>query len=561
MKKYGKLTAVALIALLVGSMATACGGGGIDDSTEEINADMTQLYVSNYNGGFGDAWLQALKKEFEELYAERSFESDKKGVQVIIDNHKASDSALAGVKNSRNMVYFIQGEYYPSATQGLFADITDIVVEGGDNSIESRLSAGQKAYWTAHAGKYYALPRAEAVYGLTYDIDLFEEYSLYFAKDGVPTEANWGGTYKYTAMGEKATGPDGLYNTSDDGLPATYADLFVLFDRMAEKGVIPLTWTGWYYTYYLNWLQQAMAIDYEGYEQGSMLFSYNGTAKNLVQSIQENENTLFDTLTFKEPTTVTLENGYEMFNSAGRYYALKVMEKIMSNTKYYDYNNCFNGTVSHTDAQDNFLYSSFDNKPIGLLVEGSWWLGEASSTFKDMEVYGYGKKDRRFALMPLPKVDGSKLGPATYCNTEASLAFVNSNLSGEKLKLAKEFLKFAYSEKSMQDFTMYTDAALCLDYDLTDEQYENLTTFGKSLWNIHKGEGGAKVVHKTDLNPAVITQQGKLDLRGTFYTKIGGNTYNVAVDVFRKKTVTAAEFFKGISTLYSKDWWSANILL
>lgn len=86
------------------------------------------------------------------------------------------------------MVYFLHGDYYSYATQGLFADITDIVTEGGENSIESRLSADQKKYYTLNGGKYYALPREEGIGCMTYDIDLFEDYGLYFAKNGCPSE-------------------------------------------------------------------------------------------------------------------------------------------------------------------------------------------------------------------------------------------------------------------------------------------------------------------------------------------------------------------------------------
>ena len=196
-----------------------------------------------------------------------------------------------------------------------------------------------------------------------------------------------------------------------------------------------------------------------------------------------------------------------------------------------------------------------------MLIEGSWWVNEASSTFTAMEAYGYGKKDRRLALMPMPKVDGTKLGAATYFNSEQSQAFINGNLSGDKLVLAKEFFKFAYSEKGMQIFTTETETALCLDYELTDAQYEGLTTFGKSLWDIHSGESGAKVIHKLVTNPELVPQQSKLNYGSSFNSKVNGSTYNVSVDVFRKKTMTAVDFFKGISTLYSKDWGEINIVL
>ncbi|MBQ4268733.1 MAG: hypothetical protein IJB97_03675, partial [Clostridia bacterium] len=264
MKKTNKVLASVLAALLAGTTLTACGSNRVPGGEEVvIDENKSQVYVSNYNGGYGDNWLRVLAADFEATYAGKSFETDKMGVQVIIDNHKSPATVIPAMPNSRNMVYFGNTRYYDEAVQGLFADITDIVTEGGENSIASRMSAAQQAYYTAVGGKYYVLPFSESTYGFTYDIDLFEDKQLFFAKDGAPTETGWTGTYKYTATGAKSTGPDGEYNTYDDGLPATWEDMFVLFDRMVKRGVTPLTWTGGYYTFYLGKLLEAIAIAYE----------------------------------------------------------------------------------------------------------------------------------------------------------------------------------------------------------------------------------------------------------------------------------------------------------
>ena len=55
---------------------------------EEIQHDKTQLYVSNFNGGVGTDWLYQVKKVYEELHAEDSYEEGKKGVQILVDPHK-----------------------------------------------------------------------------------------------------------------------------------------------------------------------------------------------------------------------------------------------------------------------------------------------------------------------------------------------------------------------------------------------------------------------------------------------------------------------------------------
>ena len=53
-----------------------------------------------------------------------------------------------------------------------------------------------------------------------------------------------------------------------------------------------------------------------------------------------------------------------------------------------------------------------------MLVEGTWWENEAQSTYKDMvDAMGdsYSQQNRKFAIMPLPKVDANELGVNTLC--------------------------------------------------------------------------------------------------------------------------------------------------
>ena len=98
MKKFAKLFLLVVLALVM-SMSVACRGGVTNDKnnpnnpggggtgiTEEVDYSRTQLYVSNFNGGYGDEWLYKLKTRFEEFYKETIFEEGKKGVQVLIDN-------------------------------------------------------------------------------------------------------------------------------------------------------------------------------------------------------------------------------------------------------------------------------------------------------------------------------------------------------------------------------------------------------------------------------------------------------------------------------------------
>ena len=65
---------VLCICALATSLAplSACNRGGQYD--EKVDEGKTQLYVSNYDGGFGSQWLMDLKEAFETANAGVSFE-------------------------------------------------------------------------------------------------------------------------------------------------------------------------------------------------------------------------------------------------------------------------------------------------------------------------------------------------------------------------------------------------------------------------------------------------------------------------------------------------------
>ena len=74
MRKYALLFLTTFLSL------TGCRGSGpSDDGREEkIDKSRTQLYVSNFNGGYGDTWLKSLKTKFEAMKAK--WENEKQEV-------------------------------------------------------------------------------------------------------------------------------------------------------------------------------------------------------------------------------------------------------------------------------------------------------------------------------------------------------------------------------------------------------------------------------------------------------------------------------------------------
>ena len=160
MKKLIKLLCLVLCVVIAGSTFIGCGG----DSGKKVDKNKTQLYVSNYDGGFGDEWLYSAKENFEALYENESFEEGKTGVQVwITPSELNGPSLINSVLGAREQVFIAQSVYYYDyLSSGCMLDISDVVTGslnefGEDNTIENKLLKEQQDFLKV-GGKYYAVP-------------------------------------------------------------------------------------------------------------------------------------------------------------------------------------------------------------------------------------------------------------------------------------------------------------------------------------------------------------------------------------------------------------------
>lgn len=572
MKKITKLCLFLMIVLLAVSV-TACNRDRGEDGEREVDHTKTQLYVSSYNGGFGVEWLDKLILRFEEQYKDVSFEDGKMGVQVHIDPAKDDGTAISElISTSRNDVFFTEHVYYYDfVNKGLVADITDIVTEeltayGETGTIEEKFNKQQKDFYKTTDGKYYGIPHYSAYSGIMYDIDLFEKKGFYFAADNsldatkvkYNTDINNGNNgFIFDKTEKRSNGPDGLPNTYDDGLPSTYEEFFLLCDYIKGAGCTPVIWNGEYRHGYVQAFLQALGVDYEGLDQMTLNYTFDGVATNLVSSIDSNGN-----VNFSEPVTITDENGYEMYRSAGRYYAIDFYQRLTSNTSYH-HGKCFNGTQNHKLAQQDFLFSSPEGlSPIAMLLDGIWWENESKDVFADLAAqYGsqYGRNSRNFGLMPLPKATSDKVGEAyTVLDTHYSLGFINANCTGIELELAKKFLQFANTEVSLREFTTTTNTPKALTYTMTDNDLQQMSPFGKNVWSVREN---CDVVYPFSQNPIFLNNQAKLIYSAGFESKISNTVYNqIADDIRGSKTghITSENYFNGIKNNFSNSWWSEN---
>ena len=541
-----------IVFCLTAVMMLVAVGCGADDAG--IDKTKTQLYVSNYNGGYGTEWLKQVKDRFETEYAGTSFEAGKTGVQIIIHADKDGyygKGLFDRMSTTSDEVFFSEGiTFNDYVSKGYMLDISDVVT--GENSdgktIESKMSVEQKSALQI-GDKYYCVPHYAAFTGINYDIDLFNNKSLYYAKDGAPSEAGYTGVVEYTDLeGDRSAGPDGEYGTYDDGLPATYGEFFALCGYMKNTlGITPFCWTGQYHATYSRWILAALAADYEGKEQMRLNYDFNGTAKNLVRVSGSN------IVPDANPTTIQNSNGYEMYRSAGRYYALKFFENILDN-RYYESTSMGNSS-SAISAQSTYLRSRSENKSIAMLLEGIWWENEATPTFNEMaEVISedWAMSNRRFGMMPLPKVSADKIGEKpTLLDNNDSYAFIRKNIDSSKVELAKLFLKYCNTDASLQEFTTVVGLPKALNYDMGS----NVTwksTYSKNVWDLYKS---ADKVYPISQNPLYLSSQSTF----VYYTTFNTDTETSAIDALYNGH-SAEEHFAGIisSSTRSQEYWNKH---
>ena len=534
MKKI--IALVGATTILCGSLTGCNGGPATGGITEQIDESKTQLYVSVFNGGIGTDWMVEIEKAFEEANKDFCFEpgTDKKGVQIIAtpsaDNgKKLSTNGLAGYSDE---VFFTEIiPYYEWVQKGMIADISDVVesvAANGEGTIESKLSEQQQSKLTAVDGKYYALPHYETFMGVSYDVDLFESKMLYFSAN--PENGNNGFVTSKTEA--RSMGPDGKTGVEngvdysvDDGLPSTYEEFFKLCDYMLVRNVTPFVWTGSHATGYTHYLLEAVFNAYSTKTE-MMLPLTMDSGEGSIRVISGFDASGNPTI---ENVQVDEESGYQIFQQAGRYYALNFLEKILSKKDYY-YTLSTNSTFSHYNAQEQFIYSSLENKPIAMLIDGTWWTNEADEAFESVGEE-YAMKD---ALR--------------------SYAFINGNVKdANKLKLAKEFLKFCYSDAALQEFTVATGVPKGVKYSLTNDQKNGLSYYAQNIWSY---KNSYEVVYNLSDNKIFMNDENAF-VADVWTTTVDGTDYLYPYSAFRSTTatVTAVEYFKGMK-VSANEWAS-----
>lgn len=564
MKKCKKL--VSLISLLLCAVMMFAMTGCEDLNVEAPDADdiavdttKAQLYVANYNGGMGTEWLNNAAKRFEEKYQDVEFLPGTKGVQILISNSKTSaDVWLSTAESSINEVFFTENFVYGDfISQNVCLDITDVVTDdlsastvlqsvtgstidmGDTGSVADKLTEDQKAYYEVD-GKYYALPHYMGTMGIVYDIDLFEEERLYLAAD----KNNGNNGFIIRNDDVRSNGPDGVAGTNDDGLPATFDEFYALCEYMKEKSIVPLTWS---HSSYVNKLLDAVYAQNAGYEEYMLNYTFSGTSNTLLD----------DNLQPMGSVEITAENGYMLARQEGLYASLDFMYNIITK-ELYGAQYCFSTALTHLEMQEEFLKSRFNAKPdIALLVDGNWWENEAAAAWAEMEnTPGASISERNIGFMPMPFLNESLVGTKrTLVDANYSAAFIKAGIAQEKIPLAKLFLQFTSTEAELQHFTTTVGQPRNFIYDLTDEQYNSLSTFQQTVWDL-KYE--ADMVYPYSDSPLYSTHPSSFKYSSFYNSSYLGISYAQPYQDFYKSAssgLDAKQYWLGHIALQSKSVW------
>lgn len=584
MKKTFRRSVTALAALVL-SMGVCFGFTGCRRGGEEkYDLTKTNINVQVFNGGFGYDWLEKIEKEFEEKYSDY-VNGDLVGVDIHINpTSETGTNVYDRYAVADNDVYFTEqvSNYYDFVKAGYVLDITEEVTEniaGQNHSIESVLQEDLRNYYGVDRNgekHYYGLPYSNAFINFIYDSELFYNKGLYFTREydsvaaGTPigeymikkiTEPGENGEfsalvtesgqsyYKTTRGDYLSKGPDGKYGTYDDGMPKTYDEFFALCRYMSEEeNVTPFLWMGkGGGAEYVTWAMNQIVADYEGYDQMFLTYSYNGAAKTLVSA---NGN---GTVSGLPEVTLTPNNSngkaLEVHKSAGRYYALDFLGKMLANDDAYCMEDCFNTIRDQFYTQETFMLSKRNPEKAAFMVDGIWWEHEARDTYADLaNSYGdaYKKENRKFKMFTMPKQNPDKIGePATFIDTGYQVAFIRSSIEENKKEICKKFLQFCFTDAANKEYTVTTGAPRPYDYTLSDTEYGSLSSFAKSVWDAVKSDKKS-VVYPYSTSEYYLNKNAALNPHWMFYTRIDGTDYTNIFEVMRTKKLGVKRAFDGI---------------
>ena len=537
-----RLAIYSLVAIFASASLIGCGKkAGSSDDPNKAN-----LHIRTLNKGIGIKWLQNAAKMFEELYAEsEDFQQGRKGVKIHVDGDTALDGDYLNNNPLNDDVYFTeQVDYRDLVAKRKLLDISDVLTADmqlyGDDegvTIKSKIDETMLDYLRVN-DKYYGVPFYDSFYGLVYDVSLFKNERLYLIDDG--------GELSFGDFDDPniTVGSDNIPGTPDDGLPATYDEFALLLTELHDRNITGFVTASNAKEYVADYLYNVVA-HYEGVENMTLNLTLNGTASDLIDSVDNSGN-----ITYKGTTTINPNNGYLVTRQAGRYYGLSFLKDVLMSR-----NDNYRFVSTHTDAQSAFIKSknSASSPSVAMIVEGSWWENEAHSVIeREAERTG---ETTDYAIMPIPFVNAEKAAESGYKHTYLSLSrsFGLVSANTKNVKLAKEFMRFLHSDKMLSKFTADTSITRPFNYEVSEEDQSKLSNYAKSLIYL---KGHSNIVYPySSLAKEVNNPSYFKKYYFCWKATVDQVPYSHPWDYFRNvSSGTVKKYFDGIYAFFSDAW-------
>lgn len=565
-KNKTKLLALGLAAALTVGMTVGCGNGDIGkESNNGGNSGngggssvTTQISIRQFGGTVASTdWLKNAVGRFTKLKENEEYESGKKGVKVEISTNKDGDYK-SGIPDYDIVLDENTANIYDMQTRGYIAEIDDLVKE-----LESKIEPQLLPKLKGADGKYYGLPHYSYDVGISYNKDVFKAYNLYIA---APEETNVV-SYESSLLGKavnfvknekakKSCGPDGKYNTYDDGLPSSLEEFIGLCDYIKkQKKINPFAMcaldSGANYSFMLIEALWSGLVGTDAMKATTCNFT-DAEVEVVKEGALSYSGDFFGT-GIKTPQTETVvlndENGYKMYDMSARYYALSFLELAKKQGWFK------NEDMTNLKSQEIFVLGEKNAKTdniCAMLVDSTYWYGEAASSGSLKKYKSLSGKDADVGMMPMPvqltgQVTENNGKKPTVIDTSATL-FVNSRVEKNDgvFKAVKDFLKFLYTDEELKAFTETSNLTMNLNYSYDESK---LGSFYAGIKEIETAAGD-KVYAASD-NP-------KFSKNRSVFSLIWGGKLNGVAGVNGYKLLkdgkTAAEIFEMTRRDKVSDW-------
>lgn len=525
-----------------------CGGRVVDGKKEDPTK--ANLTVGTLDAGIGGEWLVNAANRFNELYKDSTdFQEGRTGVNVTVTANRSYDGIY--LKNNpwnKDIMITEAIDYYNLSKSGKVMDITDVFKadlgaygESG-KTIESKIDQSYLDFLNLDGG-YYGVPFYDSFYGFVYDIDLWKTDGLYISKNGTFTKNE----------NDFSLGCDGIAGTEDDGLPSTYQEFGSLINKLKTDYGKAFVTASDETEYMANFLFNVWAME-EG--KDGMRLQYNLSSKDTngikATKLIKEFNADGSVKSYEDPLEITYDNAYMLQKSESKYNALRFLKDCILSS-----DNNWEMKTKNTDAQSYFV-RSVEDTPCPMILEGSWFENEAKGVIASQQKKGM---RHNYAIMPIPFARADEVGKKaqTRLSLSASYAMISSDC--QNVKLAKEFMKFLHTDAEMKHFTMDTGMSRPLNYNLTDDEFNSLSTYSQSIFNIKKTQ---KIFYPYSHNRIAVNNANDFGFfHWAWNSDIDGTSYVNPWVYMRSDTVPADKrnalvYFNGCYDHFQKNWKTFN---